>query len=434
MPEPAKRRSRRVARLQPDPDAVEKVAVFVEDGLPQNKIASLLSLSTSMTSKLVDQATEMGLIEKITRCTLPDDRKDLLRQDAVLTERLHEQLKAFAQQHQVPSVDRVRVFATAAGKIRENPSWDNATWDFGNKAAPWCLDLLLPDQTVGLTYGRTLAALIAGIKELRGAARPVEPPVLVVPLWGEPLGPRAISDSDVFSDPTKLGSTGLVQELHQILNGPERVHRALSLDFVPCFQPADPGYPRTRFQYVMEFASSVSCYHLVFGHRRGLFPRVASPPKPQNTPLDIPPLVEVPQDRRPLADHLDVILTSVGTTEHPGRFLRGEYFMQGDIDRETLKRGALGDLGGVFIPDPSVTVEQTDRDYVESVNGRWTGISLDHYRRCALRAREDGLPGVTVLAVGSLRGEIVRECLRLGLINTLAIDTECAQRLESLTK
>ena len=29
---------------------------------------------------------------------------------------------------------------------------------------------------------------------------------------------------------------------------------------------------------------------------------------------------------------------------------------------------------------------------------RWTGIKETHFRRCALRARENNLPGVTVLA------------------------------------
>jgi hypothetical protein len=40
----------------------------------------------------------------------------------------------------------------------------------------------------------------------------------------------------------------------------------------------------------------------------------------------------------------------------------------------------------------------TDREYVQAVNMRWTGIKETHFRRCALRARENNLPGVTVLA------------------------------------
>lgn len=75
---------------------------------------------------------------------------------------------------------------------------------------------------------------------------------------------------------------------------------------------------------------------------------------------------------------------------------------------------------------------KADRKYVEAVNKRWTGIKETHLRRCALRAREKTLPGVAVLAVGAVRAEIVLQCLKLGLINHLILDTDCGQRLCSL--
>jgi hypothetical protein len=36
--------------------------------------------------------------------------------------------------------------------------------------------------------------------------------------------------------------------------------------------------------------------------------------------------------KRPLVDHLDAILTSVGSKDQPGRFWSGEFFRQGEID------------------------------------------------------------------------------------------------------
>jgi hypothetical protein len=87
-------------------------------------------------------------------------------------------------------------------------------------------------------------------------------------------------------------------------------------------------------------------------------------------------------------------------------------------------------LGGAFIINP--TANKADHEYVEAVNKRWTGIKEPHFRRCALRARENSLPGVTVLAVGAVRAEIVLQCLKLGLINHLILDTDCDQRLNRL--
>jgi hypothetical protein len=55
----------------------------------------------------------------------------------------------------------------------------------------------------------------------------------------------------------------------------------------------------------------------------------------------------------PLVEHLDAILTSVGSNEQPGRFWSGEFFRQGDIDLPKLRRGAFGDLGGAFIINPA---------------------------------------------------------------------------------
>ena len=87
-------------------------------------------------------------------------------------------------------------------------------------------------------------------------------------------------------------------------------------------------------------------------------------------------------------------------------------------------------MGGAFIIDPNAT--QADRDYAQAVNKPWTGIKEPHFRRCALRARENNLPGVTVLAVGQVRAKIVLQCLKLGLINHLILDSDCADELADL--
>jgi hypothetical protein len=97
------------------------------------------------------------------------------------------------------------------------------------------------------------------------------------------------------------------------------------------------------------------------------------------------------------------------------------------------KRLATGRRPGPYKTAPRHP-NKADREYVEAVNKRWTGIKETHFHRCALRARENDLPGVTVLAVGAVRAEIVLQCLKLGTINHLILDTDCADELQGLAR
>jgi len=223
--------------------------------------------------------------------------------------------------------------------------------------------------------------------------------------------------------------------MHAILN--ERAQRRsdrssprqpLSLDFVPAFRP--DRYPKEKFDAVLEFACSVSSYADIFPVPEEWL--LADAPregrKRSRRQRSRPAVPDVGQ--RPLVDHLDAILTSAGSKDQPGRFWSGEFFRQGDIDLTRLRRGALGDLGGSFIVNPKAN--KADRDYVTAVNDRWTGIKETQFLRCAVRARENDLPGVVMLVVGAVRAEIALQCIKLGLVNHLVLDTHCAQQLSNL--
>ncbi len=62
------------------------------------------------------------------------------------------------------------------------------------------------------------------------------------------------------------------------------------------------------------------------------------------------------------------------------------------------------------------------------MNENWTGMRLDHLRRCADAARTSGFarkkPGVIVLAFGAGRLEVVLRCVELGLVSELVIDRD----------
>ncbi len=423
----------RVEQLHRNDDTLSKVAFLHAEGVPQKRIATLLSLSPSMVCRLVKKAKEEGLLRQSVECTLQSEEKDRLHEEIFESDALLKKLRNFAYDSGVAPVSHVRIVPTGV-EIRGDPSWDQAVAVFGRKAAAYCLDLILKCQVLGATYGRTLAALINGLEELSTPPFKSKERVDCVPLWGEPLSPWEEPTSTIFRDPAKLSSTGVAAALHRIVNARVQSPRgrsgqqALCLDFVPAFRPE--RYPKEKFDAVLEFACSVSSYGDIFPVPRDWLLATRQGKSRSKRSRSSTSRAASPIGKRPLVDHLDGILTSAGSKDQPGRFWSGEFFRQGDIDIARLRRGALGDLGGAFIINPKA--KKADRDYVAGVNERWTGIKENHFRRCALRAREHGLPGVVLLAVGAVRADVVRECVKLGLTTRLILCSECASKLGTL--
>ncbi len=422
-------------------DTIKKVAYLYAKGEPQKRIAGLLSLSPSMVSRLVEQARQVGLVRETIECQISDSEQQRLEDEVYRGKELLGKLKDIAYDSGVGSLTQLQIVPTGLG-IKTDESWDQAVSVFGHKAAPYCLTLLRGCEAckiLGVTYGRTLAALASGLEEVTASQGRPKTPITCVPLWGEPLSPWEEPRSQVFRDPAKLSSSGLAADIHRILNGVtvkgsgrKQAQPPLHLSFVPAFQPNPARFSDDDFRAVLKFASSVSAYGQIFSLREGSLAEGASHEVQPKTGRQTKQSGGVEERKFPLVDHLDAILTSVGSKDQPGRFWSGEFFRQGHIDLPKLCRGAFGDLGGAFIINPPAN--QADREYVEAVNKRWTGIKEPHFRRCALRARENTLPGVTVLAVGAVRAKIVLQCLKLGLINHLILDTDCAQRLSRLVR
>ena len=415
-------------------EIIKRVAYLCAEGVSQKRIAGLLALSPSMVSRLVDQAKKAALLEETVRCLLPDEEQAQLREEVFGSEKLRTKLKRLANRMGVPSLTHLQIIPTGQ-EIEGDLSWDQAVVVFGHKAAPYCLELISACQNVGVTYGRTLAALANGLQELATASFRTKRPIAFVPLWGEPLRPWEKPASMIFRDPARLSSSGLAATLHGIFH--EHVQRAgdsledrrpLSLDFVPAFRPE--RYPEDRFRVVLEFASSVSSYADIFWGPEDRRRAGTEPQDPESAGCQAGGLDTSDTSKPALVEELDAIITSVGSKDQPGRFWSGEFWQQGDIDLAQLCRGALGDLGGAFIVDPQA--EEDCRDYVAAVNERWNGVREDHFRSCAVRARESDSPGVIVFAVGAVRAKVILQCLKLGLINHLVLDSDCAQALSGL--
>lgn len=425
-------------------DTIKKVAYLYAKGEPQKRIAGLLSLSPSMVSRLVEQARKVGLVRETIKCELSGPEQQRLHDEVYRGKELLGKLKDVAYESGVGSLTQLQIVPTGL-EIKTDESWDQAVSVFGHKAATYCLNLIRGCEKckiLGVTYGRTLAALASGLEEVTATQGRPKTPITCVPLWGEPLSPWEEPRSQVFRDPAKLSSSGLAADMHRILNGwgshthqpPGRtaksVPKPLHLSFVPAFRPEPERFSEAECSAMLKFACSVSSYADIFPVPQDWL--AFAPSRQSRSKTDRPSEATGADVKLPLVEHLDAILTSVGSKDQPGRFWSGEFFRQGDIDLPKLRRGAFGDLGGAFIINP--TANKADREYVEAVNKRWTGIKESHFRRCALRARENSLPGVTVLAVGAVRAEIVLQCLKLGTINHLILDTDCADELHRLAR
>jgi DNA-binding transcriptional regulator LsrR (DeoR family) len=263
--------------------------------------------------------------------------------------------------------------------------------------------LLAEAGTVGVTWGRTISRVVDALRR-RIAETPVrERPgrITFVPLCGEPLAD---------GDPASHSSSVLAARLTEIFSADHEATAAPSIAGVPAFIPLKVGRPE-EVTTIRRLISLVRGHARVFGIPDG-------------------PHGETP----PLAENLDAILTSVGRVDpdRRGIFLT-ERIQIGDISEAQMMRSVAGDIGGVIIPNPGI--DAADEQRIGEMNANWTGVHLEHLRKCADAAHtgefDPKRPGVVLLALGAHRLKVVLRCIELGLVNELVIDKELADRLET---
>ena len=262
--------------------------------------------------------------------------------------------------------------------------------------------LLSETETVGVTWGRTISRVVDALRQ-RIAGLPVRDKpggITFVPLCGEPLAD---------GDPASYSSSVLAARLTQIFDAGDGAVAAPSIAGVPAFIPLKVGRPE-------EVTTIRRLFSLVRGHARVF----GIPDGPHR---------EAP----PLAENLDAILTSVGRvdSDRRGIFLT-ERIQIGDISEAQMMRSVAGDIGGVIIPNAGV--DAADERRIGEMNANWTGVHLEHLRKCADAAHagefDPKRPGVVLLALGAHRLKVVLRCIELGLVNELVIDKELADGLE----
>jgi DNA-binding transcriptional regulator LsrR (DeoR family) len=154
-----------------DDESRERLAavarMYYLDELGQQEIAGIMGISRSQISRLLTRARELGVVRISVDEYDPCDRE----LERALCDRL--------------GVRRAVVVRGADAGDRRGESVRRA---IGYFAAPAVAELLRPGMVVGLAGGRTLAALVAHVRDEHGAARAAG--ARVVPLMGN-IGPTA---------------------------------------------------------------------------------------------------------------------------------------------------------------------------------------------------------------------------------------------------
>ena len=267
---------------------------------------------------------------------------------------------------------------------------------------------------VGVTWGKTIACVVDALE-----TRLPLPPRKSSAIEFVPLSGTLLSDPNI-----RLSSSSLVDRLHEIVNGQST--GALSLAAVPARLPGKmlPLTHKLRSLKKQFGLNNKSLWEL---QRAILEVYIHEIHGYQNVFLG-------GVGKEPLAERVDTILTSVGCdyaqSNDPwlNEMISCETLAKdNDGARRELARIAVGDLGGIFLPTPDA--RQEDLEKLADINRRWKGASESHIQECAVRAANEGKPGVILIAIGARKAKIVKECVRKGLINQLVIDRDLAEEI-----
>lgn len=375
-------------RVQPRDTQLEAqaAAYLSSQGNDQSRIGAVLGVSQGEVSRLLAVARREGWLQ--TRCVLPEGAAVAVEQ-LVFAGRneLRDRLRREADRCSVPPIRELRIFHSGGDQIGP-VDWAARLSQFGRLAAARVQELIPRMELCGVTWGKTIARVVDGLRQLNPQSPARAPRLQFVPLTGEPL---------TYPDPETSSST-LAHRLSDIFSdGQQPFH---SLAAVPAFIPSK--FPRAGQATIRSFISEIAGYRSVFArtNRRGA-------------------------QHEPLVDRLDCIITGVGTVSPgvSGRLLDDRVEAE-NLTKEQLQERVVGDIGGIFLP-------RNPRDaVVRGINERWTGVLLEHVRRCAQSAVADPKRvGVVVLAMGRAKAEITLACIRSGLISELILDHDLAQAL-----
>jgi len=366
-----------------DRRAEEAAYLLAEQKLKPTQIAQKLNTSESNVSKLLKRAIEMGCLvvrePEFNTDGVEQGRLEELR-DLVKTRSLTDQLRKTDSSTGV-QVRKVRVVGLVKGSA-ETREHQSEVAGFGRAAAARVAQLIRRSTIFLVTWGKTLSVIVDGLDaaQLEGTRSDLR----FVPVCAEP---------EQFSG-SRESSSVISDRLNALAKSDP--NNRLWLTRIPAFIPRDLT-PDMRAGIVHLIRHSHS-YSRIFDADPG------TPPGPHA-----------------LVSKADALLTSVGHADHPMGFNYDELLKLGDITPDALRGLVVGDIGGVLIHR-----DQADRNTVDSLNQMWTGCQYDTLAQIAIRANDNGTPGIIVASYGTHRAEILEAVIRRGLVNELIVDETAA--------
>jgi DNA-binding transcriptional regulator LsrR (DeoR family) len=262
---------------------------------------------------------------------------------------------------------------------------------FLEQASGHVAELLTGELIVGTMWGMTINKIISGLSR---HTRPRHRYNLkAIPLAGDPLFLLNLGNQ-------RYSASALAADLEVALMG-ETDPELPTLYGVPAYVSRQLMRGDDRASVVDEFIHSIPGYLSIFG--AGGY-----------------------------VHKIDAVLTSVGvfSANHPHKaaaFIR-ERGVQNPADKPRMEAAILGDFAGNLIPKPGLNA--SDREFVESLNKGWTGISLDQLLQIARKAKTTSRPGIVTIAHSAEeKATLLSEALRRGLINHLIVDELLATEL-----
>ncbi len=359
------------------------------EGCSQTEIAARLGFSQPEVSRLLEEAAERGFLSPgpaLRRRNIPDADYEAAEQAHLFKDNLASVLAPLVP----PKVHfEVRV---ALG--------DENTFAFA--AAGRVVDLIMPSSRIGIMWGRSVFDLVSGIVAHSDAFDPDQSlDVECLPLCGDPL--FLINDRRV-----RHSSSYLAAMLEEALNA-SKSKGLPCLNGVPAYisrqRAQDSG---TTVENWRRFLQGIPGYQAIFGNTR--------------------------DSTKGLIHEVDTIITGVGTIvmtrEAPWRET-GDFIMerliQDSFDKPEMNRLIFGDIGGILLPRGKLPA--ADLRQVDELNAGWMGLELSHHQTVARKAAPGKAPGVIVVAYGRWKEEMVKECIRRGLVNQLIVDPSLAEAL-----
>jgi len=380
---------------QKHPDGiVQKIAYLTGEGMTQQEIGDELGIPQGTVSKLLDKAQTVGWLKKTIHFVPKDmsaEEVQMIKAEAFpYVKKLKKNLSGLVVGPEAVMIRKVHVFYSGP-TITSQAQYDKRLGRFGRAAAACVADLLLRGNVVGVTWGKTIANVMQGVSELFPQP-PLkrEHPTRFIPVCG------ILPDAPEI----EFSSSMLAIQLHKIINGsePSNIH---SLGGVPARIPPPQLLSKKEATGLQAFIQKI-----VRGYR------------------------EIFLGSDALINKMDCLLTGVGTAyQESDDPWQDEMTRLEGIAKEKLDELTVGDIGGFFLSkhNPPTPEEKVIQDF----NERWTGIKVDHVHHCAWEAAKRDRPGVVIVGIGKRKAEVVRECIRRGLVNELVIDHDLAKELSA---